>query len=384
MKEEEKSGHTKPRIYLAIVNEIEIAFKEPKVSGLQILKEACLEPPQCYTLYQKLKGCEFEKISLDEIVDLSDAGIERFITKEPEVFNYFVNDEPETTDKKTLTPNEILKLAGISPANHYLILHNPDGSKTNFAYTPEKPIKMVCTGMRFVSAKWFDVVNIEEYGKSCKEVPIARIYQVKVDNKVKDWDNQFISFEEIVKLGKGNEAQAKDFNVLKFTSKDPKPITLKPDAVVDLTERCLLRFVLQPKTQDDGKGVRKAFSLPQTDVEFLDKQGLLWETLLENGATWLIIYDYPVPEGYNVNKAVVALRIPPHYDAAQIDMAYFYPILNKSTGRINATDGRVNIDGKDFQQWSRHRRSGEWIPGVDNVSTHLSLVDNWLLNDLKR
>ncbi|MBC7382941.1 MAG: multiubiquitin domain-containing protein [Bacteroidia bacterium] len=383
MKEEEKSGHTKPRIYVAIVNEIEIAFKEPKVSGLQILKEACLEPPQCYTLYQKLKGCEFEKISLDEIVDLSDAGIERFITKEPEVFNYFVNDEPETTEEKALTPTEILKLAGINPANHYLILHNLDESKINFAYTPEKPIKMVCTGMRFVSAKWVDVVNIEEYGKSCKEVPISRIYQVKVDKVVKDWEKPFISFEEIVKIAKGNNAHAKDFNVLKFLSNDSKPITLKPENVIDLTERCLLRFVVQPKTQDDGRGVRRTFSLPQEDVEFLDKQGLLWETLLENGTTWLIIHDYPIPEGYNVLKATVALRIPPHYDAAQIDMAYFHPALQKNSGRAINAISNLPIDSKDFQQWSRHRRSGDWIPGVDNVSTHLSLVDNWLLNDLK-
>lgn len=384
MKEEEKSGHAKPQIYVAIVNEIEIAFKEPRVSGLQILKEACLEPPQCYALYQKLKGCDFEKISLDEIVDLSDSGIERFVTKEPEVFNYFVNEEPETTDKKALTPNEILKRAGIEPANHYLILLNPDGSQTNFAYTPELPIKMLCTGMRFVSAKWVDVVNIEEYGKSCKEVPVARIYQVKVDKVLKDWTKPVISFEEIVKIGKGNEAQAKDYNVLKFMSNDPKPIPLKPDDVVNLAERCLLRFVVQPKTQDDGRGARRTFSLPQEDVEFLDKQGLLWETLLENGSTWLIIHDYPIPEGYNVLKAIVALRIPPHYDAAQIDMAYFHPALQKkSTHAINAVSN-LPIDGKDFQQWSRHRKSGEWIPGVDNVSTHLSLVDNWLLTDLKR
>ena len=96
------------------VNEIEISFTQPKASGRQILEKACKEPIECYTLYQKLKSCDFEKVSLDEIVDLSNSGIEHFVTKEPEVYNYTVDGEPETTDKKLLTPLDILKLDAIN------------------------------------------------------------------------------------------------------------------------------------------------------------------------------------------------------------------------------------------------------------------------------
>jgi hypothetical protein len=42
------------------------------------------------------------------------------------------------------------------------------------------------------------------------------------------------------------------------------------------------------------------------------------------------------------------------------------------------------LDGKKFQGWSRHRKVGEWRPGVDCIATHLCLVDNWLVKDLGR
>ena len=118
-------------------------------------------------------------------------------------------------------------------------------------------------------------------------------------------------------------------------------------------------------------------------MRFLDQLGLPWEAV-QNGALWLIIHGYPIPEGYNVRTAEVALMIPPGYDAAQIDMAYFHPHLQKTSGRgINAIVPQP-IDGRNFQRWSRHREQNQWVPGVDNVATHLSLVDSWLLNDLKR
>ena len=106
--------------YKVTVNENEFLFLESTVTGKQILIKAGKEPLECYTLYQKLKGCDFEKISPEEVVDLSNPGIEHFVTKDPEVFNYTVDGEPETTDKKNLTPTEILKLDAIDPNTFYL------------------------------------------------------------------------------------------------------------------------------------------------------------------------------------------------------------------------------------------------------------------------
>jgi len=129
--------------------------------------------------------------------------------------------------------------------------------------------------------------------------------------------------------------------------------------------------------------LRKQFSLPTEDVEFLESNSFQWEAIA-NGGNWLVIHNYPVPAGYNVTSIQVGLLIPPNYPAAQIDMAYFFPHLQKQNGKeISAATPR-SIDNKNFQQWSRHRMAGEWRPGEDNVMTHLLLVNNWLEKDLKR
>lgn len=131
--------------------------------------------------------------------------------------------------------------------------------------------------------------------------------------------------------------------------------------------------------------MRREFQLPAADVEFLDSKGFQWETLLESNVRWVIIHNYPIPEGYNVKHAIVAMFTDVHYPTTQIDMLYFLPSLTKKSGRsINAIANR-QIDGKQFQQWSRHRTpANPWRPGEDNLSTHLGMFDIILLNELSR
>lgn len=357
-----------------------IDFHQPKVTGREILLEAGKTPVECYTLYQKLKGCDFEKISLDEVVNIADKQIEEFITKEPEIFHYTINGEPEMTDQKEMTPDQILKAAGIDHNYFYLVQVMPDSTKKEYAYQPRMPIKMLCTGLKFLSEKWLDVAVIEEFGKHCNEVPPARIYRFRVGKLNVDWAHPTIPTKEIII--KSGRTPVEDFEVLKFTSKQAKPELVKTDEV-DLREKCITHFVVSPKSQDDGRELRKQFTLPAEDVEFLNGLGLPWETFT-NGNHWLVIEDYPIPEGYNVQKAQIALMIPAQYDAVQIDMASFFPPLVKNSGTVIPNATLHFIDGRQFQQWSRHRKVNEWIPGVDNISTHLALVDNWLRKDLNR
>jgi hypothetical protein len=364
------------------VNENEISFIQTKVSGRQILEKACKEPVECYTLYQKLKGCDFEKISLDEVVDLSNPGIEHFVTKEPEVFNYTVDGEPETTDKKILTPVEILKLDAINSHNYYLVQLNADGSETDYAYTPGENIKMVCAGMKFVSRKWLDVVDIEEYGKTCKPVPPARKYKLRIDKSYIEFVTPIITGK--ILLTQANKIPVEKYDLYKVVSTNPQPQKVNNlDAAIDLKEKCLVRFVTLPKEQQEGRGGRIGFSLPADDVEFLDDNSFLWEAIVQN-SNWLLIKDHPVPEGYNITSVDIALLIPPGYPAAEIDMAYFYPPLQKVSGKPIGAVSQQSIDGRNFQRWSRHRQPGEWRPGLDNISTHLLAVNNWLVNDLKK
>ncbi len=124
--------------------------------------------------------------------------------------------------------------------------------------------------------------------------------------------------------------------------------------------------------------MRRQFQLPEEDVIFLDSLALEWETINDQGMQWVVINDYPVAEGYNLDKVSVAIKIETGYPRSPLDMAYFYPALQRIDGMpINALSGQI-IDGKQFQRWSRHRSgSNPWREGIDDLSTHMSLVQFW-------
>ncbi|WP_113664333.1 multiubiquitin domain-containing protein [Pedobacter nanyangensis] len=389
--EDKSFSAEKPQVYKATVNDKKITVKTPKITGAELLKEAGIKDPECHTLYQKLKG-DFKRISMDEIVDLGDQGTEHFVTKEAEVFNYLVDGEPETTDKKTLTPVQIMELNAVDTKQFYLVQLMDKDAEINYAFSPEESIKMHCRGMRFVTRKWLDLVDIESYGKECKEVPPARIYRIKVDKRYHDWNRRFITVAELIQLEYPNSSA--QFEVYKFVNTSPKPIKLGLSEQVDLTERCLVRFTIQPKEQTDGLQsvkeevvLRREFDLPEEDVDFLNGLGLPWEAIgnrTTGGGMWILLHEFAIPDGYHQKHATVALMIAPSYPATEIDMAYFFPALTKVSGRgINALAAQP-IDGKTYQRWSRHRAPGQWRPGVDNIASHLCLVENWLIKDLGR
>jgi hypothetical protein len=131
--------------------------------------------------------------------------------------------------------------------------------------------------------------------------------------------------------------------------------------------------------------MRREFRLGEEDEDCLDGTGLEWETLLERRTKWLILRRYPIPAGYNVTVADVALRIPPSYPDDQIDMVYFHPGLALVSGRGIGALTPLTLEGREYQQWSRHRTAqNPWRPGLDNVCTHLLQVDSWLQRELRK
>lgn len=124
--------------------------------------------------------------------------------------------------------------------------------------------------------------------------------------------------------------------------------------------------------------MRKHFNLPELDESYLVELGLPWETILEYGMHWLLIYNHPVYAGYNAIEVCIAIKMETGYPRSPLDMAYFYPPLQRQDGKlINATTIQP-IDGKKFQRWSRHRTAqNPWREGVDDISTHMSLINFW-------
>lgn len=134
----------------------------------------------------------------------------------------------------------------------------------------------------------------------------------------------------------------------------------------------------------NGIKLRRDFKLPEEDVDCLDVLSFNWETVADGGTKWLIIHAYTIPDGYNQGTADLALRIPPSYPDDQIDMVYFSPGLALTSGKTIRQLSSTTIDGKPYQQWSRHRTAeNPWRAGLDNVGTHLLQVNDWLHRELK-
>jgi hypothetical protein len=135
--------------------------------------------------------------------------------------------------------------------------------------------------------------------------------------------------------------------------------------------------------------MRRQFQLPEEDEEGLAARGLNWESVIENqgnqNAKFLIFPQYRIPQGYNHGIVGVALRIPPAYPDEQIDMVYFQPALALANGKTILNLSPLLIDGKQYQQWSRHRTpANPWRNGLDNICTHLLQVDSWLERELRK
>lgn len=127
------------------------------------------------------------------------------------------------------------------------------------------------------------------------------------------------------------------------------------------------------------------FDLPEADQEYLAATGFDWETVVDGADKWLLIHNYPIPEQYDVSTCTVALRIPPAYPQQQIDMAYFHPELHRADGKTVNGVTSVNIQGRVFQQWSRHRtEASAWRPDIDGVATHLTFMTAWLTEEFRK
>lgn len=226
-----------------------------------------------------------------------------------------------------------------------------------------------------------NIIDIEDFSKNSKKVPSGHSYRIKIDKENYVVDQESITGRELLELA-NKTPYTKWLINLRLHGGGVKKIDY--DEEVDLTMPGIEKFVTLPCDQTDGEELRKQFSLPEEDLVFLSANNLKWEAIVENGRVrWLIIKDFEIPNGYNKSHSNIALRIEPGYPVSQIDMVYFNPHLVPVNGKqINAL-ANMQIDGNTWQRWSRHRTGANpWRPGLDDISTHLSLVDFWLKKEI--
>jgi E2/UBC family protein E len=131
--------------------------------------------------------------------------------------------------------------------------------------------------------------------------------------------------------------------------------------------------------------MRRDFSLPSEDIEWLESTGRPYELVNENGVMRVVLHQFPVPPGYSSPLVEVCVRIESGYPDSQLDMAYFFPALSRLDGQpIGATSGET-FHGKTWQRWSRHRTpANPWRPGIDNLGSHCELIADWIDRELRK
>ncbi|MCC7333849.1 MAG: multiubiquitin domain-containing protein [Pirellulaceae bacterium] len=227
-------------------------------------------------------------------------------------------------------------------------------------------------------------VDVEELVKQGKPVPKAKLYRIRIDKERYEVNAPFITKDQLLALVSKTADKWRIHQKLSGGQMDE----VTDGEKVDLREKGVERFVTMELAQTDGEmaaheapPARRAFDLPEEDAAFLNSLGLNWETVKEERVRWLLIHGYPIPHGFNVNRATMAIKVEGGYPPAKLDMAYFLPHLSKQSGTGIPNLTPLKIDGEEYQQWSRHY---EWREGVDDLAVHYRRVEQWLLDELKR
>jgi hypothetical protein len=229
-------------------------------------------------------------------------------------------------------------------------------------------------------------VEIEVYAKRGELPPRAKRYIIRVDKEKFTVHTHTITGAEILALVKKTADKFKLYQ----QRHGHQPVRIEPEQVVDLRMHHVERFTTMQKDPTEGStdaalDLRRQFKLPSADQEYLDGLGLPWETLKDGQALWLLIHDWTVPTGYTAERVTLALLIPPNYSDEQIDMFYFKPALARTDGKTINSWTTQSMLGGSWQCWSRHRtQANPWRPGIDDVATHLTLVDECLRREFGR
>lgn len=209
----------------------------------------------------------------------------------------------------------------------------------------------------------------------------CRTYKIKIGKESYTVNSPKITGSEILDLAGKTGERSVIYQKLKGGSRSVVAL----DQCVDLTEPGREKFVIIPCDQTEGYSGRCDFNLPAEDTLFLSAEGYRWESILEGGIRRIVISEFPLPEGYSSERVDLNVRLGANYPDEQIDMAYFFPPITRLDGKSIAATATDTFDGKVWQRWSRHRTpKNPWIPGQDDLSTHLVCVKDWLEKELSK
>lgn len=211
-------------------------------------------------------------------------------------------------------------------------------------------------------------------------------YKIKIDGTMYEVQDHIITGQMILTLAQ--KTPESDYRVaLKEHGNNMRPIGM--DETVDLEEPGIEKFVTYHTGHSDGEeGPRGPFpfDLPLEDQDYSNRLSGHLECVLDGRKRWVLIHNFGVPDGYNVDKVTVAVMLPPGYPVSGPDMVYFFPALALSSGKkIHAADVIEVIKGVPYQRWSRHfLPNAPWRPGEDSLETYALMIRSWLEREVLR
>ncbi len=226
-----------------------------------------------------------------------------------------------------------------------------------------------------------EIIDVEIFVRERKPVPHGHKYRIRIDKQYYVVDVPHMTGEQI--LGLAGKTSA-GYLLSEKVHGQMRPVA--PGETVDFTTRGVERFATIPKEVQEGEGpVRADFTLLEEDAEFLNGKGYTWEAVAQSEVKRIVVRGFEPPHGFTPATVDMFVILPQGYPDTQIDMVYFYPALTRNDGKPIRSLVTNDFEGKTWQGWSRHRTANSpWRQGIDNVGTHLMLVDDFLRAELSK
>ena len=226
-----------------------------------------------------------------------------------------------------------------------------------------------------------DIPDLEECACKGEKPPKHEKYKIKVDKQKHKVNSPRLTGREILQLAGYDESR---YLYQKFANGERRQIEL--DEKVDFTEPGIERFhTMRCEHQEGFVDQRQDFQLSLDDTQFLNSLNLKWECVIEGNIKRVVIYGFKLPVGFNYTEVDLNFQITDSYPTSQIDMAYFYPAIERNDGKPIRCITNDTFDGKIWQRWSRHRTPhNPWEPGVDCIATHVAYIETWFTQELDK
>lgn len=340
-----------------------VFIEDPVPTGRQILEASNLFPTEDYMLLMRQTSGMLEEINLSETIDVYQQGVEQFIAFESDRIFYFeLNGRRMPWGTSQISENALRSIGNVqSDLALWLSHRNTEDQMLNEG----------------------DNVDLSEKGLE-KIYSKPRPWKLNVHGVLITSDEPTILASEAMQLA-GFDASEEWNLILKVKGEPKKPISIND--VIDLSLPGVEKLRLMRKEIINGEkpiNLCSDFALLGKDTAYLNALEILWETKVDGQRRWLILKDYPLPDGYNHKNVDIAVEIPLAYPDAALDMFYCNPPLQLGSGKtIDRTESKQVIDGKSYQRWSRHLSSAtRWNPKYDSVITQMTVIEESLLREV--